>query len=59
MAKNETPKKKKVAREFKAGETYTFKGNGVAPSLLKGMEYKVNAQCAEHFTKMGFGQVID
>lgn len=54
----ETVKKKK-ARKFKAGQTYQFRGNGVAPSLLKGMVYKVSSLQAELFTKNGYGQVID
>jgi DNA-binding protein H-NS len=69
MAKKATTKKsgaaakeaapKKVQKEFKHGETYTFKGNGVAPSLLKDMEYKVSAFQAKLFTDKGYGQVID
>jgi hypothetical protein len=60
--KKATPKKatpKKAIRKFEAGQMYTFRGNGIAPSLKKGMEYKVTAQYAEHFIKNGYGEIID
>lgn len=70
MAKKQTTKKsegtaekkatpKKAIRKFEAGQMYTFRGNGIAPSLKKGMEYKVTAQYAEHFIKNGYGEIID
>jgi hypothetical protein len=58
-AAKKAPAKKKPAREFKDGETYQFKGNGVAPSLGKGMVYKVSAFQAKLFTDKGYGEVID
>lgn len=57
-AKKAAPKKK-AKRTFEAGKSYTFKGNGIAPSLVKGMEYKVSAFQAELFTSKGYGEVID
>jgi len=71
MAKKESTKKsegtapkkesapKKITKEFKDGETYILRGNGVAPSLLKGMEYKVSAFQARLFTDKGYGEIID
>lgn len=57
VAKTAAPKS--IKKEFKDGIIYTFRGNGIAPSLLNGMEYKVSAFQARLFTERGFGQVID
>jgi hypothetical protein len=70
MAKKQTTKKsegtaekkatpKKAIIKFDAAKMYKFRGNGIAPSLKKGIEYKVSGQYAEHFTKNGYGEIID
>lgn len=58
-AKKAAPKKKAPVKELIDGQMYTFRGNGIAPSLKKGMEYKVTAAYARHFINKGFGEVID
>jgi len=55
--KKVTPKKAII--KFEAGKMYKFRGNGIAPSLKKGMEYKVSGQYAEQFIKNGYGEIID
>jgi hypothetical protein len=58
-AKTTKKETKKVSRSFTPGQTYNFKSNGIAPSLVKGMVYKVSALQAEVFTKNGYGEIID
>lgn len=70
MAKNSTSKKgesvakkpatkKAPVKKLIDAEMYTFRGNGIAPSLKKGMEYKVTGFYAAHFIKQGYGEIID
>ena len=57
--KKAAPVAKKMERDFNPSKMYQFESNGIAPSMAKGMRYKVTGVLAGHFMKMGFGKIID